>query len=116
MEIQDRTLEFGIKILRFAGKMPRTISADILIKQLVRSGTSIGANMEEADGAASKRDFINKVVIARKEAKETRYWLTLVKKADLINNQANKNELDALIGEAAEIMRILSAIINRSKE
>ena len=72
--------------------------------------------MEEADGASSKADFINKVTIARKEARETHYWLQLIKKAELIHHQANLNELDALIVESEEIKRVLSAIINKARE
>jgi len=116
MQIQERTLEFGVKILKFADKLPRTIAGSVLAKQLIRSGTSIGANMEEADGAASKNDFINKVTIARKEARETRYWLELISKAELIHNKSNQEELVALIQEAYELMKILSSIINKAKE
>ena len=75
----------------------------ILAKQLIRSGTSIGANMEEADGASSKNDFINKVTIARKEARETVYWLQLIKKAELVHHKDNLLQLDDLINEAGEI-------------
>lgn len=116
MEIQDRTLEFGVKILKFADKLPKTHSGNVLVKQLVRAGTSIGANLEEADGAASKKDFINKVIIARKEARETRFWLRLIKKAELINNSANKAKLEELIKESYELMKILSSIANKAKE
>ncbi|MFH1826235.1 MAG: four helix bundle protein [bacterium] len=115
MEIQDRTLEFAVRILRFADKLPKTPSGAVLVRQLVRSGTSIGANMEEADGAASKKDFVNKVTIARKEARETRYWLRLILKAELICHESNKTELSELIQEAHELMRILSSIVNKTK-
>ena len=88
----------------------------ILAKQLIRSGTSIGANMEEADGASSKNDFINKVTIARKEARETVYWLQLIKKAELVHHKDNLLQLDDLINEAGEIKRVLSAIIIKARE
>ncbi len=116
MDIQDRVLEFGVKIIKFADKMPRTPAGSVIVRQVIRSGTSIGANMEEADGAASKRDFINKVIISRKEARETRYWLKLIERAELINNAKNKEELKVLIQEAFELMRITSAIINKARE
>ena len=115
MQIQERALEYGVRILKFADKLPKTIAGNILAKQLIRSGTSIGANMEEADGAASKADFINKVAIARKEAKETRYWLQLILKAEMINNQNSIKELNTLLQEAHELMKILSSIINKTK-
>lgn len=112
MDIQDRTLEFGVRILKFADKLPKTQSGNVLARQLVRSGTSIGANMEEADGAATKRDFINKVIISRKEARETRYWLRLIKKAQIIYKEDN---LDDLIQESHELMKILSSIANKAR-
>jgi four helix bundle protein len=115
MEIQERALEFGVHIIKFADKLPITMSGNVIAKQLVRSGTSIGANMEEADGAATKNDFINKVTIARKEARETRYWLRLISKAGIVNNKLNIDKLNELIVESLELMRILSAIINKSK-
>ena len=116
MQIQERTLEFGVRMLKFADKLPKTVGGAVITKQLIRSGTSIGANMEEADGAASKNDFINKVTIARKESRETHYWLQLIKKAELIHNKDNVDELNRLIVESDEIKRVLSAIINKAKE
>lgn len=116
MEIQERSLGFGVRILKFADKLPKTAAGAVLAKQLIRSGTSIGANMEEADGASSKADFINKVTIARKETRETRYWLQLIYKAELIHHKFNQEELAALIQESHELMKVLSAIINKAKE
>ena len=116
MEIQERTLEFGVKILKFSDKLPKTQSGMVLVKQLVRAGTSIGANLEEADGASSKKDFINKVTISRKEARETRYWLRLIMRAELLHNQTNVEELDKLVNESYELMKILSSIINKAKD
>ena len=116
MQIQERALEFGVKILQFSNKLPKTVAGAVLAKQLIRSGTSIGANIEEADGASSKNDFINKVTIARKESRETWYWLKLICKAELVQNKSNQEELLALIDEAYELMKVLSAIINKAKE
>jgi len=116
MEIQERTLEFGVRIIKFADKLPKSPAGGVIVKQLIRAGTSIGANMEEADGASSKKDFINKVIIARKEARETRYWLRLIEKAELIHNVNNKRELGKLIKESYELMKILSSIANKARE
>ena len=116
MQIQDRALEFGVRIIKLADKLPRSAAGSVLAKQLIRSGTSIGANMEEADGAASKNDFINKVTIARKEARETRYWLQLIYMTELIHHKSNIDDLKALLAESLEIMKVLSAIINKAKE
>lgn len=82
----------------------------MLRTQLVKSGTSIGANVEEADGAVTKRDFINKMAIARKEAKETKYWLRLI-----AGKYIKTELLEEDIKEAQEIINILSAIINKTK-
>lgn len=116
MQIQERALEFGVRIIRFADKLPKSSAGVVLTKQLIRSGTSIGANMEEADGASSKNDFINKVTIARKEARETRYWLLLIFKSEFFSHKADIEELKTLISESLELMRILSAIVNKARE
>ena len=82
-----------------------------IIKQLVRSGTSVGANYFEANGASSKKDFINKVFICKKEAKETQHWLRMISKIDeIIINKARK-----LYKEAQELAMIFSTIITNTK-
>ncbi|NQT29296.1 MAG: four helix bundle protein [Candidatus Saganbacteria bacterium] len=116
MDIQDRALEFGVRTVKFADKLPKSQAGSVIIKQLIRSGTSIGANMEEADGASSKKDFINKVIISRKEARETRYWLRLIDKAELIHGESSKLELEKLTKEVYELMKILSSIVNKARE
>ena len=116
MQIQDRALDFGVRIVKFADKLPKSAAGSVLVKQLIRSGVSIGANMEEADGASSKADFINKVIIARKEARETAYWLQLIKRAALVHHETNLKMLDELIVEVEEIKRVLSAIANKARE
>ena len=83
IDIQERTFKFGIQIIKFVDKLPRTLAGTELGRQLIRSGTSIAANMEETNGAESKSDFIHKVSIAYKEARETRLWLGLIKAAVL---------------------------------
>ena len=80
-------------------------------KQLIRSSGSIGANLEEADGTLTKKDFINKMAIARREARESKYWLRLIQQV----NRLECPELVTLIGEANELVLILSAIINKVK-
>lgn len=87
--------------------MKNTRSKNILAKQLVRSGTSIGANIEEAQPGQSRSDFIHKISIALKEARETNYWLRLLEAGELIP----KEKLSELIKESDEVKRILAAII-----
>ena len=79
---------------------------DAVAYQLAKSATSIGANVEEADGAESRRDFVHKMSIARKEARESRYWLRVVRAAIL-----DRHEFSALEQESDELVRILSTII-----
>jgi four helix bundle protein len=114
-DIYDRVLKFVVKAIQFAEKLSKSFSGRIIAKQMVRSASSIGANMQEADGAISKKDFVNKMGIARKEAQETRYWLELINEAQMIKNQENVKELDLLYGESDEITKILSSIINKAR-
>ncbi len=106
-DIQKRTFLFGVRVIKLVGRLPRTVSGMEIGRQLIRAGTSVGSNMEEADGAVSKKDFVNHVRIARKEARESRYWLTLIEAAALLHDP----EIRALTQEANELVRILSSII-----
>jgi four helix bundle protein len=83
----------------------------VISKQFLRSGTSIGANVEEAIAAQSRKDFIAKMTIANKEARETRYWLRLLDKTQIV-----KMDYDFLLKEIASIINILTAIVKTSQE
>jgi len=111
-DIKERTFEFGVRIVRLVNTLPRTVAGIKMGEQLVKSGTSIGANVEEADGAESKRDFIHKMSIARKEARETRYWLRIVRATGL---SKDTQEVSYLLQESDELVRILSAIVKSAK-
>lgn len=105
-DLEERTTKFGEEIIKFAKKIPRNTVTIPIINQLVKSGTSIGANYCEADGAESKRDFRHKIGICKKEAKETKYWLKMVMTAvPELNIEAKK-----LWQEAQELTLIFSAI------
>jgi four helix bundle protein len=114
-DIYERVEDFVVRVIKLAEKLSRTFSGRIIAKQMVRSASSIGANLQEADGATSKKDFVNKMGISRKEAQETRYWLNLLKKTELIKNPANARELDSLYLESDEITKILSSIIGKTR-
>ena len=114
--IQERTLEFAAKVAQFVNLLPPNQIVNEYSKQLIRSSASIGANIEEADGTLSRRDFVNKIAIGRREARESMYWLSLMKKADLITKPRLLKEVDYLIGEAKEIMLILSSIVNKTQD
>jgi len=108
-DLEERTIKFGKAIIDFSNKIPKNSITNPLINQLVRAGTSIGANYCEADEAVSKKDFINKIAIAKKEAKETKYWLRIMAHA------ISDSELEAkrLWQEAQELNLILAAIIRK---
>lgn len=104
--IQEKSYAFALEILRTA-KSLRAESADrVLINQLVRSGTSIGANIEEAIGAQSDKDFLHKISISYKEARETKYWISLLKDVEEIGVSKAEN----LLEKCEELLRILGSI------
>lgn len=111
-DIGERTFLFGLQIVRLVGQLPRTVAGYAVGRQIVRSGTSVGANVEEADAAESKRDFIHKMSIARKEAKETRFWLRIILETPLLDTP----KVRALLQESKELIRILSAITINAKK
>jgi len=115
IDIQERAIRFAIRAAKLVDRLPHRRSAFEYGKQLIRASASVGANLQEADGALSKKDFLNKIGIARKEAKETNYWLILVKEAVNITSQDCLTELNWLLNESREIKLIISKIINNTK-
>lgn len=112
-DLEQRTTNFAEDIISFSLTIPRNAITLPLISQLVRSGTSIGANYCEANGASSKKDFRNKIFICKKEAKETCYWLNLLKGA-LAENRNSK--IESLYQESQELVKIFSKIAHSSKD
>jgi len=109
-DLEERTLNFARRVNNFVNKLPKTISNIENGKQLVRSGGSVGANYIEANESLSKKDFIMRVKISRKEAKESRFWLEL--------SQPIEKELpekQALIQETNELMKIFGSILEKCK-
>ena len=104
--IQEKTFEFAVRIVNLYKYLCDEKKEFVLSKQVLRSGTSIGANIEESIGGQSDRDFLTKVTIAYKEARETVYWLKLL----LATNYMNKEQADSLLGDANEICKILGKI------
>ena len=109
-DLEDRTLKFAKEIIEFVNKIPKILSNLEIIKQLVRSAGSIGANYIEANESLGKKDFLMKIKISRKEAKETCYWLKLV-----ICNPELEEEQRNLIRESIELMKIFGAILEKSQ-
>lgn len=112
-DIKQRTFEFALEVVRLCRKLDeRSWVARTIGKQLLRSGTSIGANIEEAQAGQSRADFINKYSIALKEARETIYWLRLLSESD----KQVDNQIEKLQHEAGEITKILGSIIVNAKK
>ena len=109
--IQDKSYKFALEIIKVVKDLPKNTACFEIGKQLIRSGTSIGANVEEALGGSSKKDFIYKLTISKKEARETLYWLRLIFDSQLSNNP----EIKKLIYEANELVRILTSIVKTSE-
>ncbi len=109
--IKDKSYKFAIDIVHLYKQM-RKQNEFILSKQIVRSGTSIGANIEESIAAQSRKDFISKMAISSKEARETNYWLRLIRDTHLLKDI----NLTNLINESEEIIKIISSIIKTSQK
>ncbi|HEY1381872.1 MAG TPA: four helix bundle protein [Gemmataceae bacterium] len=112
-DLEERTYLFAARTRRFVKRMPRTIGNIEDGKQLVKSSGSVGANYIEANEALSDRDFLMRVRISRKEAKESRYWLRLI---DLESKTDLESERVSLIQESEELTRILSAILRNKSQ
>jgi four helix bundle protein len=110
-DIRERTFRFALDIINTSEHIPSTRSGNILAKQLIRSGTSIGANAQEALAAHSRNDFIYKNNIALREARETSYWLRLIKAANL----SSVAEIERLSGESDQITKIFGAIVSKAR-
>ena len=109
-DLEERTFEFAKKV-RLVLKQIKDKILDEDVKQIIRSSGSVGANYIEANESLSKKDFIHRIKICRKEAKESAYWLRLIE--ELSDN--NKDDLKYLYNEANELKRIFSSIIEKSK-
>jgi four helix bundle protein len=107
--IVEKTFEFSLKVISLY-KFLTSNNEYVLSKQVLRSGTSVGANVEEAVGGHSRKDFISKMIIAYKEARETRYWLKLLDKSQMV-----KHDYAEYINDIEQIINILTAIIKTSK-
>ena len=111
--VVNKSFKFAIRIIKFYKILiERENKYYPLFKQLLRSGTSIGANITEAQSSPSKKDFINKLNIGLKEANETKYWIELLKETELINEK----EYLSVLNDCTELIKLLTSIIKTSKE
>jgi four helix bundle protein len=107
-DLLDRTFNFGFETLKLLNELPYNPVYSVVIKQLARSSTSIGANYEEAQAAESKKDFVHKIGISAKESRETTYWLKMTQK---LYEDSDKNiEILNKIDEANELKKIFTSI------
>ena len=107
IKLKDRTYQYSIKMIEFLDNLPKDNSAQIISKQLLRSATSIGANIVEAQASSSKKDFTKYFNYSLKSANESVYWLNLLKYAKKINN----NQIEYLLNETKELAKILGSSI-----
>ncbi|UCG91809.1 MAG: four helix bundle protein [candidate division WOR-3 bacterium] len=106
-ELKERAYRFALAILELASMLPDTEEGRVIKRQLCKSGTSVGSNLEEADGSLTLNDFVYKIDIAFKEAKETRYWLRIIIDRKLLKKEIVIHHRE----EALELIKILSTII-----
>ena len=109
--VKDKSLRFAIRVVNLYQLFVSDKKEYVLSKQLLRSGTSVGAMVREAEHAETKKDFIHKMAIAQKEINETMYWLELLKETNYLNNK----EFDSLNDDAIEIIKLLTTIIKKTK-
>lgn len=110
--ILDKTMNFAVRIVNLYKFMVNGKCEYTLSKQLLRSGTSIGANVHEAHNAQSKKDFLAKMYIAFKEASESEYWITLLMRTDFLSEE----QAESILNDCIEIKKILTSIIKTTKE
>ncbi len=110
-ELRDRTKQFAVRIIKLAAALPHTRAADVLGRQILRSGTSIGANYREALRASSRRHFATTLEIAIREGEETRYWLELLAESNIVQ----PSRLADLSRECNELIAILTATVVTTK-
>ena len=112
--ILDKSFGFAVRIVKLYKHLCDDKKEYVLSKQLLRCGTSIGANINEAQAGQSKADFIAKMSIASKEARESKYWINLLIKTDYLN--INENYVQSLINDIEEIIKLLTSIVKSSME
>lgn len=109
--VKNKSFDFAIRIVKLYQYLNNSKKEFVLAKQLIRSGTSVGAMIREAEHAESKSDFIHKFAIAQKEANETVYWLELLKATDYLNEK----EFENIYKDAVIILKLITSILKTSK-
>jgi four helix bundle protein len=110
-DLEERTLNFAKEMIEFVKTLPKTTANVEIAKQVIRSAGSIGANYIEANESLSKKDFVMRIKICRKESKESSYWLKLTE----VKDSGGENKRAKLIEEATQLTKIFSSIVGKSK-
>lgn len=110
--VREKSFKLAVRIVKLYKFLLKESNEEIMSKQLMRSGTSVGAMVREAEHAESKKDFIHKMSIAQKESNETLYWLELLKETDYLTDQ----QFESLYKDADEVMSIITSIIKTTKK
>ncbi len=108
-QLEQRTRQFGITILKLSSSLPNTVEARVIKNQITKSGTSIGANYREANRSRSKKDFKNKIKISESEASETEYWIEIINDMNWIA----KEKLKPVFKETRELLALFTSIANK---
>jgi four helix bundle protein len=111
-DLEDRTLIFAKDVVSLCKLIPKNSISLPIISQLIRSATSIGANYREANGASSKKDFMSKIYICKKESKETKYWLILL--VETVDDEKLREKCKILEQESLELILIFSKIASKA--
>lgn len=111
-DLKERTLKLTQRIIKYVKRLPKTITNIELAKQLIKAGGSVGANYIEANEALSKKDFLMRIKICKKESKETRYWLILSESSN--KDKEGMQEKESLVKEVTELMKIFGSILEKS--
>ncbi len=110
-DLEERTFKFAKEVIAFTNRLKKSIPNVEIIKQVIRSSGSVGANYIEANEALGKKDFVMRIKICRKESKESIYWLRLLE----VDGDNTEKERQILINEATELMKIFGAIVEKTK-
>ncbi|PJE67451.1 four helix bundle protein [Candidatus Shapirobacteria bacterium CG10_big_fil_rev_8_21_14_0_10_40_9] len=110
-DIIERAFKFGVAVIKTADSLPKTPVGFAIANQLVRSGTSVGANIEEAQDGLTRKEFIRSMSIALKEARETRFWLRIAVESGTLFTK----KVGTVLNESEELIKILVTIVKKSK-
>jgi len=110
--LDKRIFNFVVRVIKYLKTIQKSTITNVIIYQLTKAASSTGANYEESQGASSRNDFLAKTAIAHREAKESNYWLRLIKGSEIDRSE----ELDSLIKESAELRNILGSIVGKVRK